>query len=36
MIDAAYRQTHHRGQLHCLLAQARGKPGDHYLMLTAG
>lgn len=26
-------QTHHRGQVHCLLTQAGGKPGDTDLML---
>ena len=24
-------QTHHRGQVHCMLTQAGGKPGDTYL-----
>jgi uncharacterized damage-inducible protein DinB len=28
-------QTHHRGQVHCLLTQAGGKPSDTDLMLMA-
>ena len=29
-------QTHHRGQVHCMLTQAGGKPHDTDLPLTAG
>ena len=29
-------QTHHRGQVHCLLTQAGAKPGDTDLMLLRG